>query len=146
MDLCAHWFPLTARGEQTHQRGDPLPLHRVVNVPLFLAALEKASPAQDVEVMGQGRPRDLDRLLDLSNRHFPPGLHQQEEDLQPTEMGERLERLDVRLVGGQLRQRQAGYRLHVSKYMKISNRGQALAAVAGRPRSRVGSGNARVGA
>src|SRR5262244_2514390 len=114
--------PLAARSQQAHQRGDPLPLHRIVDVALFLAALEQARPSQDVEMMGQGRPRDLDRLLDLSHRHLAPGLHEQEEHLKSAQMGEGLERLDVRLVGCQLRQRQPGYRLHVSKDMEISNR------------------------
>src|SRR5262245_1466547 len=40
-------------------------------------------------------------------------------------MGEGLERLDVRLVGCQLRQWQPSYRLNVSKFMEISNRCQA---------------------
>src|SRR5499426_29087 len=116
--------PLAARSQQAHQRGDPLPLHRIVDVALFLAALEQARPSQDVEMMGQGRPRNLDRLLDLSHRHLAPGLHQQEEHLKSAQMGEGLERLDVRLVGCQLRQRQPSYRLHVSKSMEISNRCQ----------------------
>ncbi len=33
-------------------------------------------------------------------------------------MGEGLERFDMRLIGRQLRQRQASYRLHISKYME----------------------------
>src|SRR6266496_5419704 len=113
--------PLTACGQQAHQRADPLSLHRIVDVALFLPALEKARPSQDVEMMRQRRPRDLDRLLDLSHRHLSPGLHEQEEDLEATEMGEGLERLDMRLVGCQLRRRQPGYRLHVSKSIEISN-------------------------
>src|SRR4029453_7854533 len=36
-------------------------------------------------------------------------------------MGEGPECHDVRLIGGQLRQRQAGDRLHISKSMKLSN-------------------------
>jgi hypothetical protein len=52
----------------------------MVDVPLFLPAFEQTRPSQDVEMMGQCRPRDL----------------------------------DVRLIGGQLRERQPGYRLHVS--------------------------------
>src|SRR5262245_66105203 len=99
MDLSAHGSPLTARGEQAHQCGDPLPLHRIVDVPLFLAALEKAGPPQNVEVMRERRPRDLDRLLDLADRHFPPRLYQEEEHLKPAEVGARLERLDVGTAG-----------------------------------------------
>src|SRR5262245_62847723 len=100
--------------------------------------------------MGQGRPRDLDRLLDHSDRHLPPALHQQEENLQPTEMSKRFECLDVRLIGGQLRQRQASDRLHISKYMKLSNpcqvpcqrrwtKGRRWVQVAGRESERAGS-------
>src|SRR4029079_11377690 len=97
---------------------------RIVDVSLFLPALDQAGPTQDVEMVGQRRPWDLDRLLDLTHGHLPAGLHQQEEHLQTTEMGERLECLDVRLVGRQPRHRQAGYRLHISKYMEVSNFGQ----------------------
>src|SRR5262245_62216555 len=75
--------------------------------------------------MGQGRPRDLDGLLDLPYRHLAVGLREKEEHLKSAQMGERLERLDVRLVGGQLRQRQATDRLHASKSIEISNRCQA---------------------
>src|SRR5262245_65797766 len=78
--------------------------------------------------MGQRRPRDLDGLLDLPHRHLAVGLHEKEEHLKSAQMGERLERLDVRLVGSQLRQRQATDRLHVSKYIEISNRYQAAGA------------------
>src|SRR5262245_35594067 len=117
--------PLAAGREQAHQRGDALRLHRIVDVALFLPALEKPGSPQDVEVMGQRRPWDLDRLLDLADRHLVPGLHQPEEDLEAAEMGEGLECLDVRLVSGQLRQRQAGNRLHISKFMELSNRCQA---------------------
>src|SRR5262245_6277924 len=112
--------PLAACREQAHQRGDALRLHRIVDVALFLPALEQAGPAQDVEVMGQRRPRDL------ADRHLAPGLHQPEEDLETAEMGEGLECLDVRLVSGQLRQRQAGDRLHISKSMELWNCCQAV--------------------
>src|SRR5262245_60338621 len=89
------WRPLLAAGgEQSHQRGDALPLHRVVDVPLFLPALEQPRAAEDVEMMGQRGSRNLDRLLDLSHRHLSLRLHEEEEHLKATEMREGLERLD----------------------------------------------------
>src|SRR6266404_3204778 len=121
MNLCAHGSPLAARGEQTHQRGDSLPLHRIVDVPLFLPALDEPGPSQDIEMMGQGRSRDRDSLLDFADRHLPPRLHEHEKDLEATEVRERLEGLDMAVVGRQLRYRQAGYRLHISKCMEMRN-------------------------
>src|SRR5947207_5092144 len=114
--------PSAAGGEQPHQRGDPLPLHRVIDEPLFFPALEQAGPPQDVQVMRQGRPGNLDDLLDLPDRHLALRLDQREKHLQPAEMGQCLEGLDVAVIGGQPGHREAGYRLHGSKYMEISNR------------------------
>jgi len=71
--------------------------------------------------MGQGRSGGLDGLLDLADRHLPPGLHQKEEDPETADVRERLEGFDVGLVGRQLRQRPAGYRLRIFKYMELSN-------------------------
>src|SRR5438093_1154570 len=53
----------------------------VAAVDAHLLLLEKARPSQDVEVMGQGRPRDLDGLLDLSHRHLSARLHEKKKDL-----------------------------------------------------------------
>ena len=50
---------------------------------------------QQIEMMRQRWPWDLDSLLDFADRHLAPGLHQQEEDLQAREMRQRLEGLDV---------------------------------------------------
>src|ERR671918_230334 len=111
-----------AGSEQAHQRGDPLPLHGIVDVSLFLPALDEPGPAQDIEMMGQGRPRDLDGLLDLADGHLSARLHQEEEDLQPAEVREGLEGLDVALVGLQLPEGQPGDGFHDSKYMELSSR------------------------
>jgi len=52
----------------------------------------------------QGRTGDLDRLLDLADRHFALGLHKTKKTLKPADVRERFEGLDVCLVGRQLRQ------------------------------------------
>src|SRR5206468_2779211 len=119
MNLCAHVSPLAAGGEQAHQAGDALPLHRVVDVPFFLAALEEPGASQHVEMVRQSRAGNLDHLLNFSDRHLTAGLHQREEDLEATQMREGLEGFDVRLVGGQLGKRQASDDLHNSKYMEM---------------------------
>ena len=48
--------------------------------------------------MGQGRPGDLHRFLNLSDRQRFPGLHEDEEDLEPAQMREGLEGVDVALA------------------------------------------------
>src|SRR5256885_1125875 len=53
---------------------------------------------QDVEMVRQRRPGDLELGLDLAGRHLAPLAYQEEEDLQPREVRERFERLDVVLA------------------------------------------------
>src|SRR5712691_12056832 len=117
--------PLTAGGEQARERGRRLPLHGIVDVPLFLPALDEPGPPEQVEVVRQGRARDLHGRLDLAHRDFPPGADEEEEHLESGQVPEGLERLDVGVIGLQPGQRQAGYSFHSSKFMKLSNGCQA---------------------
>src|SRR5574341_1183837 len=114
-----------AGGQQSHQGGDGLPLHGIVNVPLFLPAPDEPGPPEQVKVMRQGRSRDLHGRLDLADRDFLPGADEEEEYLQTGQVAEGLERLDVALVSVQSCQRQTGYGFHASKSIELSNRCQA---------------------
>src|SRR5437879_4952302 len=89
---------LAARGQQPDQLGRGVGLRRVVDEALLPAALHEPRPAQDVEMVRQRRPGDLELGLDLAGRHLAPLAYQEEEDLQPREVRERFERLDVVLA------------------------------------------------
>jgi hypothetical protein len=89
----------TARGQESDYAGHRFPLHGAVDVSFFLAALQEPGPPQDVEVVRQGRPGDLHGFLDFADRHLPAGLYEGEKDLETADVRERLERLDMRLVG-----------------------------------------------
>ena len=91
MNLGTHGVPpLAAGSEQARERRHRLPLHRIVDVPLFLPALEQPCPPQRIQVMRQGRPRNLDLRLDLADGHLVLGPHEDEEDLQPRQVGQAL--------------------------------------------------------
>src|SRR3989454_3340398 len=98
------------------QQADQLRRHigacRVVDETLLLAALDQPGAPQQVEVVRERRPRDVELGLDLAGRHLAPAANQQEEDLEAREVGERLERLDVILASLQPSERKG---LHVSK-------------------------------
>src|SRR5437773_3890285 len=98
------------------QQADQLRRHigacRVVDETLLLAALDQPGAPQQVEVMRERRPRDVELGLDLAGRHLAPAANQQEEDLESREVGERLERLDVILASLQPSERKGP---HVSK-------------------------------
>src|SRR5213593_1381714 len=115
---------LAAGGQEAHQRRDRIPPHGIVDVPLFLPALDQPGPPQLVEVVGQRGPGYPHRLLDLSGRDLALGAHQEEEHLQSREVGEGLERLHVRGAGLELGKREPRYRFHVSKYINLWNRCQ----------------------
>src|SRR2546428_1072380 len=89
---------LAARGQQPDQLGRSVGPRRVVDEALLPATLHKPRAAQDVEVVRQRRPGDLELGLDLAGRHLAPLAYQEEEDLQPREVRERFERLDVVLA------------------------------------------------
>src|SRR5215475_5908028 len=118
---------LAAGGEQSSQGGRRLPLHGVVDVPLFLSALHESGAPERVQVVREGGAGDLHRGLDLADRDFSPGAHEVEEHLEAGEMAESLESLDVGFVGLQLGQGQASDGFHISNTMKLSNCCQASA-------------------
>src|SRR5262245_10283958 len=95
-----------AGGEQPDQRGRGVPPNGVVDVALLAAALHQARAAQDVEVVRERGSGDLHRLLDLAGRDLARRAHEEEEHLQPREMGEGLEGLDVLLARLEPRQRE----------------------------------------
>src|SRR5262245_35449293 len=109
-----------ACGEQPDQRGRGVPPGGVVDVALLAAAVDEPGAAQDVQVVRQRRPRHVDRLLDLAGGNLAVGPDQEEEDLEPGEMGEGLERLDVLFRGLQPCERERGSLCHVSRYIKTS--------------------------
>ena len=74
-----------------------------------------------VEVVGERRPRDLELGLDLPGGHLARLADEEEEDLEPGQVGEGLERLDVVLAGLEPGERE---RLHISKSMELSKRRQ----------------------
>src|SRR5262245_38441294 len=119
----------TAGGEQTRERRHRVPLHGIVDVPLLFATFEQPGAPERVQVMRQRRPGDLDLRLDLADRHLALGPDEEEEDLQPREVGERLERLDMLLGCFQSRQGEGGHDFHISIYIEVWRRGQ----VVGRP-------------
>src|SRR5207237_10801532 len=88
-------------------------------------ARARPDPIQYFKMRQQRAPRYLHRCLERSNRQRLAGLHEDEEDLEPAQTREGLERLDVALIGRQLRQRQPRDRLHISKYMEMLNRCQS---------------------
>src|SRR5688572_14398841 len=109
-----------ARGQESDQIRHRIPLHRVVDVPLFLAALDEPGPSKSGEVMRQRGPRNLQRLLKLSRRDLLVPPDQQEEELEPRlvgEGGEGLHVLRARVEGGPWT---AGRRFHISIDIKIS--------------------------
>src|SRR6185295_18980740 len=114
-----------AGGEQPDQGGRGVTPDRVIDVALFLAALDEPGPPEGGQVMGQGGRRDLHRFLDLAHRDFPAGADQEEEHLEPGEMGEGLEGLDVPLARVELVQGERGSLFHTSIDIKLSNRCQA---------------------
>ena len=113
-----------AGGEQPDQRGRGVPPDGVIDVPLFLAALDEPGAPERGQVMRQRGRRDLHRLLDLTHRDLPAGADQEEEHLQTREMGEGLEGLDVGLAGVELAQRRAAARCFMVR--ELSNYGTAV--------------------
>jgi len=61
----------------------------------FLPALEQPCPPERIQVMRQRRPWNLHFRLDLADGHFVPGPDEDEEDLQPRQVCQGLEGLDV---------------------------------------------------
>src|SRR6185436_15509750 len=118
---------LAAGGEEAGEGGGRLPLHGVVDVPLFLPALHQPGPAESIQMMGEGRPGDLHRGLDLADGNLPSRPHEVEEHLEAREMAQRLEGFDMRLVGLQLLQGETGYGFHISKPIELSKESQAVA-------------------
>src|SRR5439155_26256750 len=80
----------------------------------------------------EGGPGHLEGRLDLPRRHLAPRPHQEEEDLEPGEMGEGPEGLDVAPVGVQPARRQWLHLFHVSTYIEISKPCQADSSRGGR--------------
>src|SRR5688572_2228311 len=107
-----------ARGEQPHQLGHHIGLGRVVDERALAAALNEIRASQQIQMMRERRPRNLELGLDLADRHLGLVTDEEEEDLQARGMGERLERLNVPIGGLQSRQRD---RLHISESMEIWN-------------------------
>src|SRR5216684_3548490 len=118
--------PLTAGGEQARQRGRRLPLHGIVDVPLFFPALDEPGAPERVQVVRQGRPRDLDGRLDLAHGDLAAREEEEEEDLQARQVAQGLERLDVPPVASQPALPQAGYGFHRSNNITLSNGRQAV--------------------
>src|SRR2546421_4586508 len=108
---------LAAGGEQPDQLGRRVGPRRVVDEALLATALDEPRATQDVEVVRERRPGDLELVLDLAGRHLTPLAHQEEEDLEPREVRERLERLDVVETRPEPGERE---RLHVFKCMELS--------------------------
>src|SRR5215470_10934285 len=86
-----------AGGEQPDQGGRGIPPDGVVDVALLAPTLDQPCAAEQVEMVRQGRPWHLHRLLDLAGRHLSSRADQEEEHLQPGEVGQGLEGLDVLL-------------------------------------------------
>src|SRR5438045_3520900 len=108
---------LTAGGEEPdHVRRGVGPT-RVIDVTLFLAARNEPGAAQQVEMVRERGPGDLELGLDLSGGDLAARADEKEEDLEPGEMPERLERLDVGLARLELRERE---RLHILIVIEIS--------------------------
>src|SRR5713101_4103941 len=118
-------FRLATGGQESHQRGHRLRVHGVVDVALLLAALDQTGPPQEVQVVGQGRPRHLHRLLDLAGRYLPSGPDQEEEDLEPGEVGQGPEGLDVALARRELGQGERLACFHGSISIEMWSRCQA---------------------
>src|SRR5437667_12854613 len=110
-----------ARGEQAHQRGHRFALHRTVDVPLVPAALDETRVSQHVEVVRERRAWHFHRFLDLTHRHFAFGSGEEDEDLQPRQMGESVEGFDMALVGLQLGEWERHHRIHTSISIKLPN-------------------------
>src|SRR2546428_1098356 len=79
----ARVIALAASGEQPHQLGRGVGSRGVVDEALLAATLDKPRAPQDVEMVRERRPGDLELVLDLAGRHLAPLAHQEEEDLQP---------------------------------------------------------------
>src|SRR5882672_8543525 len=88
-----------ASRQEADQLGGHVGAGRVIDEPLLFAALDEPRAPQQVEVVRERRPGDLQLGLDLAGGHLAPAANQQEEDLQARQVGERLERLDVILAG-----------------------------------------------
>ena len=86
--------------------------------------------AKQVEMVRERRPWDLDFGLDLAHRHLALGPNEHEEDLEPGQMRQGLEGLDMLLRGFQPTDRKWGHRFHISKSIEIWRRGQAEAGTA----------------
>src|SRR5262245_60249789 len=87
-------------GEQTDQIGHHVGLGGVVDERAFLPALDQPGAPQEVEMVRQRRPGDLELRLDVADGRLAALLaDEEEEDLEPGAVRERLERFDV-LVGG----------------------------------------------
>src|SRR5512145_732181 len=115
--LMSRSLPLAAGGEQADQIAHRFRPHRVVHEPLLPAAGHQAGATEEVQVVGQRGTGDLELGLDLSGRQLPPRPSQEEEDLQPGEMGQGLEGFDVPLAGLQVDQRDL--RFHSSKITEL---------------------------
>jgi hypothetical protein len=50
-------------------------------MPLLSAAADQAGTAQQVEMVRESRSRHSQRFLNLSDRHFAPGLNEKEKNL-----------------------------------------------------------------
>src|SRR5207237_2666192 len=107
-----------ARGEQPHELRDHLGLRGVVDERSLATALDEPGPAQQVEVVRERGARDLQLRLDLAHGDLAPLPDEEEEDLQPRRVRERLERLDVLLGRLELNH---GKSFHVSKSIDILN-------------------------
>src|SRR5688572_31706558 len=110
-----------ARGEQPHQFGHHIRLGRVVDERALAAALNEIGASQQIQMVRERRPRNLELRLDLADGHLGLLTDEKEEDLQARGVGKRLERLNVPIGGLQPCQRD---RLHISESMEIWNRCQ----------------------
>ena len=67
----------------------------------------------------QGRTRHLDRLLNLAGGNLPLGPHQEEEHLEPGEVGQGLEGFDMLLGRLELRQGERCFLCHALRYIEL---------------------------
>src|SRR5438132_4852773 len=100
-----HSTALAAGGEQPDQLGHGVGPRRVVDETLLAAALDEPGATQDVEMVRERRPRNFQLVLDLAGGHLAPLTHEEEEDLEPREVRERLEGLHVILPRLESRER-----------------------------------------
>ena len=112
---------LAAGGQESDQIRDYLPPDGVVDVALLFPALDQPGSPQQVEVVGESGPRNLQGLLDFSRRHLASRPNQEEEDPEPRQVGQRLERLRMDLAGVEPGERERPDPFHTSINIKLSN-------------------------